>query len=72
MITQALMGGFMAGMMESILADYPDIASAVSASSTGAVGQFVMIPLNIVIYAAFGALGAFLGMKLFFKSRVRK
>jgi len=31
-----------------------------------------LIPISIALYAAFGALGAFLGMQFFFKARIRK
>jgi hypothetical protein len=34
--------------------------------------EIVTLPLWIILYAAFGLLGSFLGMQLFFKSRIRK
>jgi hypothetical protein len=44
----------------------PDIASKIAMSSGwGIIG----IPVNIALYGAFGALGGFLAMQLFFKDR---
>ena len=34
--------------------------------------MILIIPVSIILYAAFGALGAFLGMQLFFKTRILK
>jgi len=33
---------------------------------------FLIVPALIILYSAFGALGAFLGMQFFFKNRIRK
>jgi len=39
--------------------------------ATSTLITIAMIPVSMVIYAAFGLLGSFLGMKLFFKERLR-
>jgi hypothetical protein len=58
-----------ASLVTSILSSAPpQLKSQLAASSALGV---MMIPVNIALYAAFGALGGILGMAIFFKNRKR-
>lgn len=57
-------------LIASLMTHLPEASRQMMASSSG--GNVMMIPVNMVIFAAFGALGAFLGMQFFFKNRIRK
>lgn len=59
----------MASLLTSVLSNAPaQMKSQLAASSAMGV---IIIPVDAVLYAAFGALGGILGMALFFKDRKR-
>ena len=67
------------GLFASLMTSLPSAGSSSSGMlaalpgiGVGGAVRVVTIPINIILYAAFGALGAFLGMQLFFKTRIRK
>jgi hypothetical protein len=63
LLMNLLLGTFIASIYASLP---PDLASKLAMqSSFGIIG----IPVNAIIYGAFGALGGFLAMQLFFKER---
>jgi len=77
MLTSSLSAGALASLMKNIPGtgnSYMDSISGVDSGVNlfGALGAALQIPMNIVLYAAFGALGAFLGMQFFFKARIHK
>jgi hypothetical protein len=57
-------------VLASVMANLPE-ASRSMFTQSAALGV-IMIPINIGLFAAFGALGGFLGMQLFFKTRIKK
>jgi len=57
-------------VIASLMANLPGAGRNMMAS-TAAMGV-LFIPVNVILYAAFGALGGFLGMQLFFKSNIRR
>lgn len=65
LVANMFLGTFIASLMSNI----PGADRNMMAST--AVGAF-MIPVNIILFAAFGALGGFLGMQLFFKNNLRR
>ncbi len=65
MLFNVALGGVMAGVSGSLP---PELAERMAAQ--GAMG-LVALPVNAVFYGGFGALGGFLAMQLFFKSRLR-
>jgi len=76
-IANLLIQPLFSGAMSSLLASIPGMDSIPGADSSGmnmfgALGAAIQIPVNIIVYAAFGALGAFLGMMFFFKKRINK
>jgi len=62
-----LVGAAMAALTSKFASGFP-LGSMVG---VGAFSIF-MAPVTIVLYAAFGLLGSFLGMKLFFKTRLQQ
>lgn len=56
-------------LIASLMTHLPEASRSMAFSSAG---SLMMLPVNMVLYAAFGALGAFLGMQFFFKNRIRK
>jgi hypothetical protein len=65
-----LVNMLLGGLIASLMANIPGAGRNMMAS-TAAMGV-LFIPVNIVLYAAFGALGGFLGMQLFFKNNIRR
>ena len=72
-IIGVLFGSALVEMLEGLVADLPEAASVYTSSYIEgmAAASFLSILLSTVLFAAFGALGTFLGMKLFFKARIR-
>ena len=69
-VFRLLTQGLVASLVAPLLINAPaQVKSQMLAAST-TVGV-LMIPVNVVLYAAFGALGGLLGMALFFKDRKR-
>lgn len=66
MIMNLIVGGIMTAMYRSLP---PDVARAMAQSSAMGVGG---IPVSIILYGAFGALGGVLSMQLFFKDRLAR
>jgi len=66
MVMNLVMGSVIASMMSNLPG-----ASRSMIGSSAALGVF-FIPVAILLFAAFGALGGFLGMQLFFKTRIKK
>jgi len=68
-----MLGDTIADFLRSILIDQMEAEQVeqilAQINSRPGVGVFLM---NIVFYSAFGLLGSFLGVKLFFKNRIRK
>ncbi len=58
------------GLMASLMANIPGVGRNMMAS-TAALGV-LFIPINVILYAAFGALGSFVGLQLFFKNKIRR
>jgi hypothetical protein len=65
LIMHLALGSLMAGLYKTVPREMRDLM--VQSATSGAVGFVVNPPL----YAAFGALGGFLSMQLFFKDRLR-
>lgn len=65
LVVNMFLGTFIASLMSNI----PGADRNMMAST--AMGA-LMIPVNIILFTAFGALGGFLGMQLFFKSNIRR
>jgi hypothetical protein len=65
-VTRMLLGTALA----SLMANMPGAGRNMMAS--GAAMGIMAIPVYVVLYAAFGALGGFLGMQLFFKNNLRR
>jgi hypothetical protein len=72
-------GGILVGMVTgpaiaAMFANMPggeQLAPIFAANAAIGCMSFLMIPINMILFAAFGILGSFLGMKLFFKNRIR-
>jgi hypothetical protein len=64
-VTGALVRDMMAGFLTNMP---PQLAQQMAAQSTWG---FFAIPVDMALYGAFGALGGFLSMQLFFKTRLR-
>lgn len=60
----------MGSALASVLENLPEASRQAFAQGT-ALGV-ITIPINVVLFAGFGALAGFLGLQLFFKSRIRK
>jgi hypothetical protein len=65
LIINLLVGG---AMMASVYRSLPPEVAKAMASATA--GGIIGIPINLVLFSAFGALGGFLAMQLFFKDRL--
>jgi len=70
MMFTAMFGASMAALAGA----FPDLANneALSGMIAGGAASILFAPVTIILYSAFGLLGAFLGMKFFFKARLRK
>ena len=68
-IFSLILGAMFAGVMAALAQRLPPELARQFAIQ-GTVGLF-MIPVNIVLYAGFGALGGFLSLLLFFKRNLR-
>lgn len=66
LVVNILLGGILAPILDKV----PGASRQMFAAS--AAWGVLVIPINIVLFAAFGALGAFLGMQAFFKTRIRR
>jgi len=66
MVFNVLLGSVITSMMSNL----PE-ASRSMFTQSAAMGV-IMIPFSIALFAGFGALGGFLGMQFFFKTRIRK
>jgi len=61
----------MSTVMAGLTGDMGGMGSLITGGALGFVGTILMLPVWIIVYAAFGLLGSFLGMMLFFKDRRR-
>jgi len=74
-IADALVNLMFGAALASLAASIPEAAAnneLIRSMFTGGAMSLVFIPVKIILYSAFGLLGAFLGMKLFFKTRIRQ
>jgi len=63
------------GLMINVLINFRALGSVVPAmdlSTVGVIYIILKIPVWVIVYAGFGLLGSFLGMQLFFKTRIRQ
>ena len=67
-IVGLICGGFLTGLMASIPGSESFSMMGLGAGSV--ITTVLLIPVWVVLYAGFGLLGSFLGMKLFFKTRI--
>ncbi|MDR1841680.1 MAG: hypothetical protein LBQ86_07130 [Holophagales bacterium] len=70
LLLNLMFGTMMAAMTESM----PDVANNefFKSMAVGGAMSILLVPVYIILFSVFGLLGAFLGMKLFFKTRLRQ
>ena len=70
-ILSAIFGLICGGVLASATASLPEGLPLMGlGGGSGIIFTIVLIPVWVVLYAGFGLLGSFLGMKLFFKERL--
>lgn len=68
-----LLNFLFAGVMAKLMANFADSLPPQFAQQMAMQGamSIIMIPVNIILFAGFGALGGFLSLTLFFKGKLR-
>ncbi|MDR2560683.1 MAG: hypothetical protein LBC63_02790 [Holophagales bacterium] len=71
-ILSAIFGLICGGFLASAMAGLPNVDGlpVMGLGAGSIITTIVLIPVWVVLYAGFGLLGSFLGMKLFFKTRL--
>ena len=71
LLLNLMFGTMMAAMAESMPEEVVNNELFRSMAVGGAMG-ILLVPVYIILFSVFGLLGAFLGMKLYFKTRLRQ
>jgi len=73
-IINMVFGAALAALSAPLFENLPgaESSTALAAATVSGVATFLMIPINVILFAGFGALAGALGMQFFFKTRINR